>query len=154
MYGFDYNSDNDYIALQNKNFLEQEKLAELANNPFEAESYYNTMGNYLADIEGQMNTEKVKQYVNSLDAYAQKVAANRATTSTLYNANAAKYQGLADAAGTRAAGAANNYNNSSKINSLYDFYAGLMGGNRTLGATATWNNVRSGAGNLPTTYNN
>ena len=116
MYGFDYNTDNDYLALQNKNYLEQERKAELAKNPFEAESYYNTMSNYLANIEGQMNTEKVKQYVNSLDAYAQKVAANRAAVCTVYNANAAKYQGLADAASTRATAAANNCLNDAKQN--------------------------------------
>lgn len=154
MYGADYNRDNDYTALQNSNYLEQERRAELAMNPYTAVQQYNDLGTYLGNLEGTINVEKTKQYVNALDAYAQKYAASRAASSILYNANAAKYKGLADAAGTMASGAANNYNNSSKINSLYDFYTGLMGGNRTLGATATWNNVRSGAGNLPTTYNN
>ena len=144
MYGFDYNTDNDYLALQNKNYLEQERKAELANNPFEAESYYNTMGNYLANIEGQMNTEKVKQYVNSLDAYAQKVAANRAAVSTIYNANAAKYQGLADAASTRATGAANSYLNDAKQN-MYDYYLALTGNHKDA-ATAMRSNVLSSTG--------
>lgn len=144
MYGFDYNTDNDYLALQNKNYLEQERKAELANNPFEAESYYNTMGNYLANIEGQMNTEKVKQYVNSLDAYSQKVAANRAAVSTVYNANAAKYQGLADAASTRATGAANSYLNDAKQN-MYDYYLAITGNHKDA-ATAMRSNVLSSTG--------
>ena len=144
MYGFDYNTDNDYLALQNKNYLEQERKAELAKNPFEAESYYNTMSNYLANIEGQMNTEKVKQYVNSLDAYAQKVAANRAAVSTVYNANAAKYQGLADAASTRATAAANNYLNDAKQN-MYDYYLALTGNHKDA-ATAMRSNVLSSTG--------
>ena len=144
MYGFDYNTDNDYLALQNKNYLEQERKAELANNPYIAESYYNTMGNYLANIEGQMNTEKVKQYVNSLDAYAQKVAANRAAVSTIYNANAAKYQGLADAASTRATGAANSYLNDAKQN-MYDYYLALTGNHKDA-ATAVRSNVLSSTG--------
>ena len=154
MYGADYNRDNDYTALQNSNYLEQKRQAELAMNPYTAAQQYNDLGTYLGNLEGTINVEKNKQYINTLDAYSQKYAADRAASSILYNANAAKYKGLADAAGTMASGAANNYNNSSKINSLYNFYTSLMGGNRTLGATATWNNVRSGAGNLPTTYNN
>ena len=145
MYGFDYNTDNDYLALQNKNYLEQERKAELANNPFEAESYYNTMGNYLANIEGQMNTEKVKQYVNSLDAYAQKVAANRAAVSTVYNANAAKYQGLADAASTRATGAANNYLSNNAWQNMYDYYKAITGTDKGA-STAVRSNVLSSTG--------
>ena len=145
MYGFDYNTDNDYLALQNKNYLEQERKAELAKNPFEAESYYNTMGNYLANIEGQMNTEKVKQYVNSLDAYAQKVAANRAAVSTVYNANAAKYQGLADAASTRATAAANNYLSNNAWQNMYDYYKAITGTDKGA-STALRSNVLSSTG--------
>lgn len=145
MYGFDYNTDNDYLALQNKNYLEQERKAELAKNPFEAESYYNTMSNYLANIEGQMNTEKVKQYVNSLDAYAQKVAANRAAVSTVYNANAAKYQGLADAASTRATGAANNYLSNNAWQNMYDYYKAITGTDKGA-STALRSNVLSSTG--------
>ena len=145
MYGFDYNTDNDYLALQNKNYLEQEKQAELANNPFEAESYYNTIGNYLANIEGQMNTEKVKQYVNSLDAYSQKVAANRAAASTIYNANAAKYKGLADASSTRATGAANNYLNNNAWQNMFDYYKAITGSDKGA-ATSIRNNILSSTG--------
>ena len=99
-------------------------------------------------IEAQFNYLKQLKAVGAdgvrIDAYAQKVAANRAAVSTIYNANAAKYQGLADAASTRATGAANSYLNDAKQN-MYDYYLALTGNHKDA-ATAVRSNVLSSTG--------
>lgn len=124
------NSANDYGFQQTIQNLEAGRKAELENNPYLAKEYYNQIGTALSGWSADQNASATKQYVDSLDAYSQMYAANRATQADLAYANAAKYSGLANAAMNNAQAAA--YKAQSKqgtFNTMYDFYYNLYNNN-------------------------
>ena len=117
------NASNDYGMMQSVNNLEEARKAELAANPDLARQYYNNMGTYLSTLSATLNQSDVKQYVDSLDAYSSKYAADRSYQSYLAQANAAKYAGLANAALTNAQAASNSYNSTvSAFERLWNYY--------------------------------
>lgn len=124
------NSANDYGFQQTIQNLEASRRAELEKNPQLAREYYNQIGTALSGWSADQNASATKQYVDSLDAYSQMYAANRATQADMAYANAAKYSGLANAAMNNAQAAA--YKAQSKqgaFNTMYDFYYNLYNQN-------------------------
>lgn len=124
------NSANDYGFQQTMQNLEASRRAELEKNPQLAREYYNQIGTALSGWSADQNASATKQYVDSLDAYSQMYAANRATQADMAYANAAKYSGLANAAMNNAQAAA--YRAQSKqgaFNTMYDFYYNLYNQN-------------------------
>jgi hypothetical protein len=124
------NASNDYGMMQSVNNLEEARKAELAANPDLARQYYNSMGTYLSTLSATLNQSDVKQYVDSLDAYASNYAADRSYQSYLAQANAAKYAGLANAALTNAQATSNSYNSAaSAFERLWNYYNKVGGNN-------------------------
>lgn len=136
------NASNDYGMMQSVNNLEEARKAELAANPDLARQYYNSMGTYLSTLSATLNQSDVKQYVDSLDAYASKYAADRSYQSYLAQANAAKYAGLANASSANASSAADN----SAWQQLYNYYMATHGGNSQIADSNIANLLKSSAG--------
>lgn len=136
------NASNDYGMMQSVNNLEEARKAELAANPDLARQYYNSIGTYLSTLSATLNQSDVKQYVDSLDAYSAKYAADRSYQSYLAQANAAKYAGLANAASTNASSAASN----NAWQQLYNYYMATNGGNSQIADSNIANLLKSSAG--------
>lgn len=114
-------SSDDYSMLQGRNYLEEQRKAELANNPEAAEQYYNNIGTYLSTLSTNKHASDVQQYVNKINHYADLYAADRLVSKGIAQGNAAKYAGLVNAASTNASSTANNYLNNDWKN-LYNYY--------------------------------
>ena len=100
-------SNDDYNMLQTQNLLEEQRKAELANNPNLARQQYNSIGTMLSTLGTDYYSSAVKEYVNQLDAYGAMYSNNRAAESLANSGTAAKYNGLLTAAQTNAANKAN-----------------------------------------------
>lgn len=125
------NNQNNLMEYDTANSIEANKVSqrkELAQNPYLAEDYYNSVGTYLSGIEGLANVEDVQDYVNKLNAYSTKYTSYKNAASTRYLANAEKFAGLANAAKTAASSTADSYA-SNKLQQTYDFYKALSGSN-------------------------
>lgn len=111
-------SNDDYNMLQTENLLEEQRKAELANNPNLARQQYNNIGMLLSQLGTDYYSSAVKEYVNQLDAYGSMYSSNRAAEGLANQGTAAKYNGLLQAAQNRA--------NASSANSdwtqLYKYY--------------------------------
>ena len=121
------NASNDYGMMQSVNNLEEARKAELKENPNLAKQYYNNIGTYLSGLSAELNKSDVKQYVDKLDAYSQMYAADRSYQAYLAQANAAKYEGLANAAVTNAAAMANK--STTAFDRLYNYFYTMNNGN-------------------------
>lgn len=136
------NASNDYGMMQSVNNLEEARKAELAANPDLARQYYNSIGTYLSTLSATLNQSDVKQYVDSLDAYTTKYAADRSYQSYLAQANAAKYAGLANAASANASSAADN----SAWYQLYNYFMATNKGNTQVADSNIANLLKSSTG--------
>lgn len=116
-------SREDYKMLQAKNFLEEQRKAELANNPMLAKEYEENIRKYLSSLSANLNTSDVKAGVASLDNYARTYAAQRKIDAANAAAAATRYSGLAQAATTNANTAASTYGNAANtFKRLQDYY--------------------------------
>lgn len=138
------NAANDYGMMQSVNNLEEARKAELKKNPNLAKQYYNNIGTYLSGLSAELNKSDVKQYVDQLDAYSQMYAADRSYQSYLAQANAAKYAGLANAAATNAATAANRANSFDK---LWNYFYTSNGGDSNYASNAVANLLKTSNSN-------
>ena len=111
-------ANDDYNMLQTENLLEEQRKAELANNPNVAKQQYNNIGLMLSQLGTDYYSSAVKEYVNQLDAYGSMYAGNRAAEGLANQGTAAKYNGLLTAAQNRAN--ASSYN--SDWSQLYNYY--------------------------------
>ena len=116
------NAVNDYSVIQDINLQNEARKKDLANNPNLARQQYNDLGLALSGLSTQFDKASTLSKVKQLDAYGKYYAADQSLRSQLANANAAKYSGLANAAGTAAANAANNYSN--QYQKIMDVYFG------------------------------
>ena len=115
--------NNTAATMLNQNILanEQQRKAELANNPYEAKDEYNRIAKILSDASVNHNTSDISQRIGDWTALSTRYATTRqAQAQDAYN-TATKYQGLANAQATRSASKSNQWNN------LYDWYASTMG---------------------------
>lgn len=141
------NAGNDYGMLDVINTYKKAHKAELAGNPDLARQYYNQIGTYLSTVGAEKNKSDVEQYIQSLDAYGKKYSADRDRMGYEAQGAAAKYSGLARAAGTNAqAAAAKAYNPTSEYDALYNYYLNVYGGNSKDAYNATTNLIKSGVG--------
>lgn len=101
------------------NSYQEQRKAELENNPLNARTDYNTIGSWLLSQGAKMNEAEVQQHVDTLNSYATKYAANRNAQSSLAKAAASAYQSNAQAALANAA-----YNNSMKDYKYYQYWYG------------------------------
>ena len=116
-------SREDYKMLQAKNYLEEQRKAELANNPRLAKEYEENIRKYLSSLSANLNTSDVKAGVASLDNYARTYAAQRKIDAANAAAAATRYSGLAQAATTNANTAASTYGNAANtFKRLQDYY--------------------------------
>lgn len=138
------NNANDLGMLQSINALESERKAELANNPYLAEQYYNQLGTYLSQVSTARYGADVNQYVKQLDAYAQRYAADRKLAADAAEAASAKYAGLANQALYNAKTKASNSTND--WDRLYNFYLNRYNGNEQLASRAVINNLGTKGG--------
>lgn len=124
-------SNDDYNMLQTENLLEEQRKAELANNPNLARQQYNNIGLLLSQLGTDYYSSAVKEYVNQLDAYGNMYAGNRAAESLANQGTAAKYNGLLNASVKNAAGTANGYNSNKDYYDLYNYGLAINNGNKT-----------------------
>lgn len=103
------------------NYKEQ-RTAELANNPYLAKEYENNVRKYLSTLSTGLHSADVQKHVGELSSYATEYAAKRNGLASAAMGNAYQYQGLANAAGTRAQANANN--TIQKMNQFYNYYLG------------------------------
>jgi hypothetical protein len=112
-------ANDDYSMLQTENLLEEQRKAELANNPNLARQQYNNIGMLLSQLGTDYYSSAVKEYVNQLDAYGNMYSSNRAAEGLANQGTAAKYNGLLQAAQNKASGVANSRNNFQDLWNLY-----------------------------------
>ena len=137
----DYNSSkNDNAMMQNVNALNAQRIADLAGVDYKAEQTYADVMAKLMELGANHDASVVQDIVNGLGA-ASKVnaeqknyAANRAAA-----ANTA-YNGLVNAKATANA-------STDELNSLYNYYLGQTGGNKTQASnmmTNYWGRIGAG----------
>lgn len=124
-------SNDDYNMLQTQNLLEEQRKAELANNPNLARQQYNSIGTMLSTLGTDYYSSAVKEYVNQLDAYGAMYAGNRAAEGLANSGTAAKYNGLLKAATNNASGVAGGYNSNKDYYDLYNYGLAINNGNKT-----------------------
>lgn len=124
-------SNDDYSMLQTENLLEEQRKAELANNPNLARQQYNNIGMLLSQLGTDYYSSAVKEYVNQLDAYGSMYAGNRAAESLANSGTAAKYNGLLNASVKNAANTAGGYNSNKDYYDLYNYGLAINNGNKT-----------------------
>lgn len=134
-------ADDDYSMLQTENLLEEQRKAELANNPNLARQQYNNIGTMLSTLGTDYYSSAVKEEINRLDAYAQMYASNRAAESLANSGTAAKYNGLLTAAQNNASNAAGNYN--SDYYNLWNYYYTTRGNSAKAADNAVSNLFKS-----------
>lgn len=139
-------AEDDYNLLQTENYLEEMRKADLANNPWLARQQYNNIGTYLSSLSAQKNASDVKQYVDTLDAYGQMYAADRAAQGLANQGIASKYNGLAQAQAVNAQTAANSYAANSQWNKMYNYYLSVYGGDTKKASSAVTNNIQYNQG--------
>jgi hypothetical protein len=118
------NSENDYGMLQSMHGYEQDRKAELENNPLLAREYYNKIGTYLSTLSATKNAADVKQTVADLDAYSDRYAADRMYQAYQADEAATKYSGLAGAKITKAS---NSSGNVSDWQAMWNYYNSIGG---------------------------
>jgi hypothetical protein len=128
---------NDLGMLQTVNNLNEARKAELVNNKFLAEQYYNQLGTYLSQVSTAQYGADVNKYVKEMDAYAQRYAADRALAENEARAASVKYAGLANA---------NLYKSQSASSTaawqrLYNYYLTRYNGNEQMAANAVNQNL-------------
>lgn len=133
-------SNDDYSMLQTENLLEEQRKAELANNPNLARQQYNNIGMLLSQLGTDYYSSAVKEYVNQLDAYGNMYSNNRAAESLANSGTAAKYNGLLQAAQNKASGVAASRNN---FQDLWNFYYNTSGKNSKAADSVVSNLVMS-----------
>lgn len=111
-------SNDDYSMLQTENLLEEQRKAELANNPNLARQQYNNIGMLLSQLGTDYYSSAVKEYVNQLDAYGSMYSSNRAAEGLANQGTASKYNGLLTAAQNNASASSAN----SDWAQLYNYY--------------------------------
>jgi hypothetical protein len=111
-------SNDDYNMLQTQNLLEEQRKAELANNPNVARQQYNNIALMLSTLGTDYHSSAVKEYVNKLDAYGNMYANNRAAEGLVNEGTAAKYNGLLSASKTNALSKAS----TSDWSQLYNYF--------------------------------
>lgn len=124
-------SNDDYSMLQTQNLLEEQRKAELANNPNLARQQYNNIGLMLSQLGTDYYSSAVKEYINQLDAYGSMYAGNRAAESLANSGTAAKYNGLLNASVKNAANTASGYNSNKDYYDLYNYGLAINNGNKT-----------------------
>ena len=124
-------ANDDYSMLQTENLLEEQRKAELANNPNLAKQQYNNIGLMLSQLGTDYYSSAVKEYINQLDAYGSMYAGNRAAEGLANSGTAAKYNGLLNASVKNAAGAASGYNSNKDYYDLYNYGLAINNGNKT-----------------------
>lgn len=124
-------ANDDYSMLQTENLLEEQRKAELANNPNLARQQYNNIGMLLSQLGTDYYSSAVKEYVNQLDAYGSMYAGNRAAESLANSGTAAKYNGLLNASVKNAANTAGGYNSNKDYYDLYNYGLAINNGNKT-----------------------
>ena len=133
-------SNDDYSMLQTENLLEEQRKAELANNPNLARQQYNNIGTMLSTLGTDYYSSAVKEYINQLDAYSNMYSNNRAAESLANSGTAAKYNGLLQAAQNKASGVASSRNN---FQDLWNFYYNTSGKNSNAADSVVSNLVMS-----------
>ena len=128
---------NDFGMLQTVNNLNEARKAELVNNKFLAEQYYNDLGTYLSQVSTAQYGADVNKYVKSMDAYAQRYAADRALAENEARAASVKYAGLANAAATKSS----NVSSTAAWDRLYNYYLVRYNGNEEMASNAVINNL-------------
>lgn len=101
---------------------ENERQAELKENPYLAEQRYNDIGSYLRQYSTDYYNSDITDYVNATKAYGLENAARRSIAAEQATAAATKYAGLAGAKATSAQGASQ-----SNFDTLYNIYAATRG---------------------------
>ena len=124
-------ANDDYSMLQTENLLEEQRKAELANNPNVAKQQYNNIGLMLSQLGTDYYSSAVKEYINQLDAYGSMYAGNRAAEGLANQGTAAKYNGLLNASVKNAAGSAGGYNSNKDYYDLYNYGLAINNGNKT-----------------------
>lgn len=128
---------NDLGMLQTVNNLNAARKAELVNNKFLAEQYYNDLGTYLSQISTAQYGADVNKYVKSMDAYAQRYAADRALAENEARAASVKYAGLANAAASKSS----QTSSTAAWDRLYNYYLVRYNGNEEMASNAVINNL-------------
>ena len=128
---------NDLGMLQTVNNLNEARKAELVNNKFLAEQYYNKLGTYLSQVSTAQYGADVNKYVKEMDAYAQRYAADRALAESEARAASVKYAGLANANLYKS----QNASSTSSWQRLYNYYLTRYNGNEQMAANAVNKNL-------------
>ena len=123
---------NDLGMLQTVNNLNEARKAELVNNKFLAEQYYNQLGTYLSQVSTSQYGADVNKYVKAMDAYAQRYAADRALAESEARAASVKYAGLANANLYKS----QNASSTASWQRLYNYYLTRYNGNEQMAANA------------------
>lgn len=139
-------AEDDYNLLQTENYLEEMRKADLANNPWLARQQYNNIGTYLSSLSAQKNASDVKQYVDTLDAYGQMYAADRAAQGLANQGIASKYNGLAQAQAVNAQTAAQSYATQNQWLKNYNYYMNITGRKDQDASSYLTNNLRYNQG--------
>ena len=128
---------NDLGMLQTVNNLNEARKAELVNNKFLAEQYYNNLGTYLSQVSTSQYGADVNKYVKAMDAYAQHYAADRALAESEARAASVKYAGLANANLYKS----QNASSTAAWQRLYNYYLTRYNGNEQMAANAVNKNL-------------
>lgn len=122
--GQQYMQNVDQGMLESVNDLEAARKKEIANNPNVAAQEYADLAAYLTQAGMNANAADVKGYAAAIKAASDMTLSSRQYAAQLAQNQATRYQGLANAAGTRASSAANSNN---LWNQLYSWYQGIYG---------------------------
>lgn len=122
--GQQYMQNVDQGMLESVNDLEAARKKEIANNPNVAAQEYADLAAYLTQAGMNANAADVKGYAAAIKAASDMTLSNRQYAAQLAQNQATRYQGLANAAGTRASSAANSNN---LWDQLYSWYQGIYG---------------------------
>ena len=128
---------NDLGMLQTVNNLNEARKAELVNNKFLAEQYYNNLGTYLSQVSTAQYGADVNKYVKAMDAYAQRYAADRALAENEAREASVRYAGLANANLYKS----QNASSTATWQRLYNYYLTRYNGNEQMASNAVIKNL-------------
>lgn len=128
---------NDLGMLQTVNNLNEARKAELVNNKFLAEQYYNQLGTYLSQVSTSQYGADVNKYVKEMDAYAQRYAADRALAESQAREASVRYAGLANTNLYKS----QNASSTASWQRLYNYYLTRYNGNEQMAANAVNKNL-------------
>lgn len=122
--GQQYMQNVDQGMLESVSDLEAARKKEIANNPNVAAQEYANLAAYLTQAGMNANAADVKGYAAAIKAASDMTLSSRQYAAQLAQNQATRYQGLANAAGTRASSAANSNN---LWNQMYSYLTQIYG---------------------------